>query len=105
MSMHPPNARVALFEPGRLAFECPGCGGDLHAVNVPVEGQPRPAQCWTWNGDFEKPTLAPSVLCTWGNPLGSERCHSFIREGRIEYLSDCTHGLAGQTVDLPIFED
>jgi hypothetical protein len=30
-------------------------------------------------------------------------CHSFVRDGRIEFLSDCTHRLAGQTVDLPDF--
>ena len=29
------------------------------------------------------------------------RCHSFVRSGRIEFLSDSTHALAGQTVDLP----
>ena len=28
-------------------------------------------------------------------------CHSFVRNGRIEFLGDCTHGLAGKTVDLP----
>jgi hypothetical protein len=27
-------------------------------------------------------------------------CHSFIRNGKIEYLSECTHELAGQTVDM-----
>lgn len=28
-------------------------------------------------------------------------CHSFVQSGRIQFLSDCTHALAGQTVDLP----
>lgn len=28
-------------------------------------------------------------------------CHLFIKEGKIEYLSDCTHSLAGTTIDLP----
>ena len=28
-------------------------------------------------------------------------CHSHVREGRIQFLSDCTHALVGQTVDLP----
>lgn len=27
-------------------------------------------------------------------------CHSFVRNGKIEYLNDCTHELAGQTVEL-----
>jgi hypothetical protein len=29
----------------------------------------------------------------------------FVREDRIEFLSDCTHALAGETVDLPPIED
>ena len=32
-------------------------------------------------------------------------CHSFVTNGRIQYLGDCTHKLAGQTVDLPDWED
>lgn len=75
---------------------------------------------WTWNGDTEKPTFSPSVLVksqklvkdAEGNWLGEwERdaagnlipsvCHSFVTDGRIQFLSDCTHKLAGQTVDLP----
>jgi hypothetical protein len=28
-------------------------------------------------------------------------CHSFVTDGRIQFLGDCTHALAGQTVDLP----
>jgi hypothetical protein len=34
----------------------------------------------------------------------SPLCHSFVRDGRIEFLSDCTHSLAGQTVELPEIE-
>ena len=30
-------------------------------------------------------------------------CHSFVTDGRIQFLGDCTHSLAGQTVDLPEF--
>jgi hypothetical protein len=28
-------------------------------------------------------------------------CHSFVTDGKIQFLSDCTHALAGQTVALP----
>lgn len=28
-------------------------------------------------------------------------CHSFVTDGRIQFLDDCTHALRGQTVDLP----
>jgi hypothetical protein len=33
------------------------------------------------------------------------RCHSFVRAGRIEFLNDSTHALAGKTVDLPDLPD
>jgi hypothetical protein len=28
-------------------------------------------------------------------------CHSYVTNGRIQFLSDCHHSLAGQTVELP----
>lgn len=31
-------------------------------------------------------------------------CHSFITDGQIQFLNDCTHPLAGQTVPLPNFD-
>lgn len=31
-------------------------------------------------------------------------CHSFIKDGKIQFLGDCTHALANQTVDLPDWE-
>ncbi|SDI15562.1 DUF6527 family protein [Pseudomonas panipatensis] len=60
-----------------------------------------------WNGDVDRPTFAPSVLVTypWGPEQMQVRCHSFVRDGRIEFLSDCTHALAGQTVNLPEIGD
>ena len=58
---------------------------------------------WQFNGDLDQPTLAPSILSRfdWGPKREARVCHSFVRAGRIEFLSDCTHALAGQTVDLP----
>jgi hypothetical protein len=79
-----------------LLFECPGCE-QSHAV--PVTGP----KAWGWNQRLDLPTLTPSVLCrwTWGEQHEQRVCHSFVRDGRIEFLGDCTHKLAGQTVDLP----
>jgi hypothetical protein len=31
-------------------------------------------------------------------------CHSFVTDGRIQFLTDSNHALAGQTVDLPDVE-
>lgn len=34
-----------------------------------------------------------------------DRCHMYIREGKIQFLSDCSHALAGQTVEMPDFDE
>src|SRR4051794_22248619 len=90
-----------------LTFWCPGCD-EPHGIRI--EG-PSP---WTWNGSLETPTVQPSILvtsghyvagwkgpdcwCTWNaarpeNPSGftCDRCHSFVAEGKIQFLPDSTH--------------
>ncbi len=77
----------------RLFFNCPGCNEE-HAVNT----------TWQFNNDDDKPTFSPSILVTGWKPnkdIGEPfTCHSFIKDGKIQFLSDCTHSLANQTVDL-----
>lgn len=85
----------------RLAWMCPGCKCG-HQVPVP----PHP-QAWEWNGSLENPTVTPSILITYGDHTPPDRvavCHSFVREGRIQFLGDCTHEFAGYTVPLPKFD-
>lgn len=106
------------IEGQRLGFWCPGCE-EMHVISVAPGG-------WTFNGDYDRPTFSPSVLvsgrratkrgkqqwrewCDAGAQkpapeLESEdmRCHTFVRDGRIEFLSDCLHALAGQTVPLEV---
>ena len=56
---------------------------------------------WHWSGENEHLTITPSVRSAYVN---NEVSHYFVRDGRIEYLPDCTHAMAGQTVamtDLP----
>jgi len=76
-------------------FVCPGCDQE-HAFND---------KTWEWNEDFEKPTLSPSYLIQGRRGSGKDYenfvCHSFIKNGMIQFLNDCTHKLAGQTVELP----
>ena len=74
------------------AFHCPGCEHGHH-VSVPM---------WTWNGSLTLPTFTPSLLVNAHDP--AFRCHSFVKDGRIQFLGDCHHSLAGQTVDLPDWE-
>lgn len=77
-------------------FNCPGCD-KTHIVYIAPHPKP-----WGFNGDVERPTFTPSVL-VYANE-SNPRCHSFVRDGKIEYLSDCEHDLAGTTVDLPEFD-
>lgn len=103
------TARARRADRGRVHFRCPGCD-EVHGIST--EGP----NAWGWNGDLERPTFTPSVLVTgaqWAEgeafhkpqhhiePGGLIRCHSFVTGGRIQFLSDSTHALADQTVDLP----
>lgn len=103
------------IEGGKIAFWCPGCKS-AHAVFVGGGG-------WTFNGNAEHPTFSPSVLVRNGHfldanscwckfnaehpddpaPFRCEQCHSFVTNGQIQFLGDCSHELAGKTVPLPEF--
>ena len=105
--------RFKHVNPGHLSFHCPGCE-ERHVIKV--EGTP----CWGWNGDLVLATIAPSILVRGKRPITDDEadrifagekldipdrvCHSFVRDGRIQFLSDCTHALAGQTVDVPTID-
>ena len=81
--------------PDRLGFWCPGC---LTHHLVKVEGP----GAWGWNRDVHFPTFTPSVLVTCPGGRPDDRCHSFVDGGRIRFLDDCTHALAGKTLPLAI---
>ena len=83
-------------------FHCPACKRH-HSCYVERPDKRRP--CWSFNGDLEKPTFTPSIVSLYGRDDEINVCHSFVCDGRIEFLSDCTHSLAGQTVDLPEVEE
>jgi len=88
---------------GIFIFTCPGCKID-HAVHTKFKNNC--GAMWSFDGNRIKPTFNPSLLVRWPRPnKGDMVCHSFIRNGKIEFLSDCTHPLAGQTVDIPPYED
>jgi len=99
-------SKILIEGEGELFLFCPGCNC-THAINIKNSQRP----CWGFNGDYERPTFEPSLLVTYpANPNAGEeykewrterRCHSFIRNGQIQYLTDCTHHLAGQTIDIP----
>jgi hypothetical protein len=83
-----------------FSFHCPGCGC-AHYIQV----NPKYSPCWQFNNDWDKPTVKPSIRVKSGyvNGVPTTLCHSFVTDGFIRYLDDCTHALAGKTVELPDF--
>lgn len=96
--------KCKVSDSGCVLFECPGCGC-LHAVAV-KEPNIMNAR-WTWNDSLERPTFRPSILVK-ANYTSVHRmddiCHSFVTDGKIQFLGDCTHDMAGQTIELPEWE-
>lgn len=101
------KARPCVIVPGEGYVECapekathltirmPGPTGTL-TLPVQIRGSRAGTGNWTWNGSVVAPDLKPSILTT----CGSWRCHSWLNDGKVQFLSDCSHDLAGQTVDL-----
>lgn len=103
-----------------MGFDCPGCG-QVHVVNVAAHPSLPKDHVWGWNGSQETPTFSPSLLVRSGHHVSTSAvsckanpddckvmcvvCHSFVREGQIQFLGDCTHSLAGTTVELPVVPD
>lgn len=113
------KGKLRILSDGSVAFYCPGCG---YYHNISISGSSHPL--WSFNGDYDKPTFSPSILVKSGHYTGREStkdcwctyakehpeeevpfkcgiCHSFVVDGKIQYLSDCTHEFAGQTIELP----
>lgn len=97
---------IIRLEGTSAALWCPACE-DLHLINLDAGG-------WTFDGDTERPTITPSIKVAgaqWPQDYPEFRkhrhdvapgeptiCHSFVLEGHWQFLPDCTHELAGQTV-------
>jgi hypothetical protein len=103
-------AKVSSTADGKLyLIFCPGCECG-HQFD----------ERWTFNGNIEKPTFRASMLVRGTVPVTDEEvarimagekitpkplvCHSYVTDGKIQFLDDCTHELRGQTVDLPEFD-
>jgi len=56
----------------------------IHALPARLAGEPPIPDVraqWIWDGDPDRPTLTPSIVC---GPGGAPYWHGFIREGRAE---------------------
>lgn len=114
------KARMFDKDHATVKIYCPGCKCG-HYLNIePQNGRP----AWGFNKDYANPTFTPSLLVKTGKyaapewfaamPEGEEKdfhnkhsviCHSFITNGQIQFLTDCTHEFAGKTINLPELED
>lgn len=103
-----------------LRYWCQGCE-ELHSVVIEGPG------AWGFNGNPDAPTFTPSVLmrsghfvpgqegkecwCTFEERIGRKSpfecriCHTFITDGMVQFLGDCSHQYAGQTLPLPDLPD
>lgn len=119
MTMGALGSKLRRLEGDRVAFFCPGCQS-AHHVWIGRAEHP----VWWFNGDGDKPTFTPSILLSstyaeppvtaenldewhrapWPQTKVKRVCHSFVTDGQIQFLSDCTHELAGKTVELPDWE-
>jgi hypothetical protein len=119
-------AKVKLHDDGRIEFWCPGCGEE-HVIRA----RQADGRGWEYNGNQDAPTFSPSVLYRTVRMKGGDdeldrilseytgdqreqmlsdkriewRCHSFVTDGNIQFLGDCTHEMAGQTVALPEYPE
>lgn len=87
------KGKFRVIEGGRLLFYCPGCDSP-HTIRHGKKHD------WTFDGDYDQPTISPSVL-TRGGHKRERICHLFLKKGQLQFLGDCTHKLAGKTVPLP----
>lgn len=86
-------------EATHIEFRVPG-PLKIRLLPIQLKGSRQETNNWSWNGDINKPTLKPSVLSVCPHVDGEIRCHSFINDGKAQFLNDCSHEFAGRTLDL-----
>lgn len=83
------KGKLRILEDG-FAFWCPACQ-EYHEIDAK----------WRFCGNTDRPTFQRSVpALTSTERSGEQICHSFVTNGQIRYLSDCTHDYRGQTVEM-----
>lgn len=80
-------------ENGSKLFNCPGCNMTHSFDNR-----------WKWNSDKIRPTFRPSLLVRYPYNGKDQVCHSFVTNGEIKFLGDCTHELKNNKRELPSWD-
>jgi len=94
--------KLRIKQGGFYVHRCPGCNA-IHTV--PTEAKDGPN--WEFNYNPFLPSFQPALRISMTKQFGSgisearTVCHYVITDGKIFFMKDCKHHLAGQTVDLP----
>lgn len=89
----------AVEDATHVTLDIPGPTG-LLTLPIILRGTRDGTNCWSWNGDIESPTIRPSVKTEGSNENGKFICHSWINDGHVQFLDDCSHELRNQTIPL-----
>lgn len=81
-------------------FWCPACQCGHGVWTTQPNGHT--GAVWEFNGNFESPTISPSLLIHHGKD-GKEICHVVVSLGILNYCSDCTHSMAGKSIPMEEF--
>lgn len=85
-----------------VVYFCPGCE-EIHSVvdrSEPHDDGP------SWDVSISEGgalTISPSVKVTWqygAKDRAPKVCHSFVKNGQIQFLNDSFHKLSGKTVPM-----
>jgi hypothetical protein len=94
--------------PGTLYFFCPGCR-EFHSIHTDKVNQDGVKHILT--GTLERPTITPMISRQIEKFNVSKhahnydhRCNSFITDGNIRFLENCTHAFAGKVIELPFVD-
>lgn len=95
-------AKVKIETYGDTTYCIYKCPCQKQVLWIPITGP----KAWKFSGSPDLPSLQPSLLTTWKGrdeqgQIIEHICHSFLKDGKVIFLNDCNHNLAGQTVELP----
>lgn len=73
--------------------------GELETLQIRDQhSNERPS--WEWNGSHDAPTITPSV-----RHLAGDAWHYYLRDGRLQVLTDSPSGAPEMLVDVPDLDD
>lgn len=81
------------------SFHCPGCEIEHKIFLYPYKSQT--GASWDFVGTLKKPSVVPDIVNKRQLDNGSEElCHLHLLAGKLWFLNNCTHKLAGEVIDL-----